>query len=258
MNYIEFKKDGYLGELTIHRPAALNALNSEVLAELSTVLDEIKKEDIRVLIVTGGGEKSFVAGADIAEMWNLTPDQAKAFCLDGNAVMRKIEEMPMPVIAAINGYALGGGCELALSCDIRLAAVNAVFGFPEVSLGIVPGYGGMQRLSRLIGTSMTKKLIFSAMRIRAEEALALGLIDQVCEKEQLLAEAKALAVQIINNAPVAVREAKKVINASVGLTLKESQGLEAEGFADCFKTEDQHNAMGVFLKKLEPVPFQGK
>jgi len=258
MNYIEFKKEGYLGELTINRPKALNALNSEVLAELSMTLDEIKKEDIRVLMITGGGEKSFVAGADIMEMWELTPRQARDFCIDGNAVMQKIEALPMPVIAVINGYALGGGCELALSCDIRLAAANAVFGFPEVSLGIIPGYGGMQRLSRLIGTSKAKKMVFSAMRIRAEEALALGLVDQVCEKEQLLAEAKALAMQIINNAPIAVQEAKKVINASVGMTLKESQCLEAERFADCFKTEDQHHAMGVFLKKLEPMPFQGK
>jgi len=258
MRTVQYKKEDFIGELVIAWPEALNALNSVVLAELSAVLDEIKQDDIRVLILTGAGEKAFVAGADIAEMEKLTAKEAVGFCQKGNDVMDQIESLPVPVIAAIGGYALGGGCELALSCDIRLAAEPAVFGFPEVSLGIVPGYGGLYRLSRLIGSGKAKKLIFTAARIRAAEALAIGLVDQLCPKEKLSEEAWALAKQIAANAPVAVKNSKKVINSSMGLTLAESRYLEAEEFAACFNTRDQSDAMAAFLTKSGPVSFAGK
>ena len=258
MSYIQYKKEEFIGELIITRLEALNALNSMVLDELSAVLDEVMQDDIRVLILSGAGEKAFAAGADIAEMEQLTASEAVGFCQKGNDVMDQIESLPVPVIAVVGGYALGGGCELALSCDIRLAAEQAVFGFPEVSLGIVPGYGGLHRLSRLIGSGKAKKLIFNAARIKAEEALAIGLVDQLCPREKLSEEARTLAEQIAANAPVAVKNSKKVINSSMGLTLKESRYLEVEEFADCFNTQDQSNAMEAFLKRLGPVPFAGK
>lgn len=258
MNSIHYKKEGFTGELVINRPKALNALNSQLISELSMVLDEAGQDDIRALIIWGTGEKAFVSGADIGEMWNYNQEQSEVFCQEGNAVMEKIEQFPVPVIAAVNGIALGGGFELALSCDIRLAAEHAVFGFPEVSLGIIPGFGGLQRLVRFAGIGTAKKLIFTAKRIGAEEALAAGIIDQICTKESLLNEARMLAEQISQNAPIAVREAKKVMNDSIGLTLNEAGGLEKKGFGKCFNSEDQYHAMGLFLKKLKPIPFQGK
>ncbi|MFV0441336.1 MAG: enoyl-CoA hydratase-related protein [Lachnospirales bacterium] len=258
MNYVNYTCENEIGVLTIDRQSALNALNGEVVKELVEVLDKIALEPIRALIITGAGEKSFVAGADISEMWSLNKKEALKLSKDGNEVMRKVEVLPMPVIAAINGYALGGGCELALSCDIRIASKNALFGFPEVSLGVIPGYGGIQRINRLIGTGLAKKMVFTGMRIKADEALNLGVVDQVCELDDLMNEAKKLANQIGKNAPIAVRQAKKVMNESVGLKLSDSDCLEAEAFANCFETEDQYNGMGMFLKKVEPTEFKGK
>ena len=177
--YIKFEIEGEFAILTINRPKALNALNSEVLDELDKVLDSIDTYKIRALILTGAGEKSFVAGADIAEMSTLTKEQGKAFSKKGNDVFRKLETLEIPVIAAINGFALGGGCEIAMSCDIRICSENAIFGQPEVGLGITPGFGGTQRLARLVGPGMAKQMIFTGQNIKAEEALRIGLVNAV-------------------------------------------------------------------------------
>ena len=192
-NFIKYDEEGTTAVLTINRPKALNALNSQVLDELDKTLDGIDINKIRALIITGAGEKSFVAGADIAEMSTLTKKQGEEFSKKGNDVFRKIETFPIPVIAAINGFALGGGCEISMSCDIRICSDNAIFGQPEVGLGITPGFGGTQRLARLIGMGMAKQMIYTAQNIKAEEALRIGLVNAVYPQNELLNEAKKLA-----------------------------------------------------------------
>ncbi|MDR1735958.1 MAG: enoyl-CoA hydratase/isomerase family protein [Oscillospiraceae bacterium] len=258
MEFVKYTEQNHIGCLTVDRPKALNALNSQVLDELLKAIDDIAAGAARVLIVTGGGEKAFVAGADIGEMREMTPSQAEAFCRRGNAVMRGIETLAVPVIAAVNGYALGGGCELALCCDIRLASESAVFGFPEVTLGVLPGYGGLQRLARAVGLSRAGILAFTGERFKADRALEMGLVDRVCEQGALMEQAYQLAGKIAQNAPIAVRGIKKVLKDSIGLTLSEADCAEAEAFAGCFGTEDQLNAMGAFLKLNEPRPFTGR
>lgn len=256
MEYVTYHQEEYIGLLTIQRPKALNALNSQVVAELSTILEEIAGSYIRCLIITGAGEKSFVAGADIAEMKDLSPEEAAVFSQAGNQMMDRIEGLPIPVIAAVNGYALGGGCELALACDIRIAATNAVFALPEASLGIIPGYGGVQRLTRVIGLAKAKELAFITKRINAEEALALGLVNQVVSQTELRNTCMELARKITVNAPVSIQMIKQVANESVEVS--RTNGLEVAAFAACFKTEDQYQAMAAFLEKRAPEPFSGK
>lgn len=258
MQFLEYIVEEDIGILTINRPKALNALNSALLAELTDLLEELHSTSLRCLIITGAGEKSFVAGADIAEMKDLTPQEAKAFSEAGNKVMELAERLPMPVIAAVNGFALGGGCELALSCDIRICGENAVFGLPEVSLGILPGYGGVQRLSRTIGLAKAKEMVFTARKVKAEEALAIGLADQVVPMAELMDKALGMAKKIAGNAPIGVRSAKQVANAGVGLTLADAARLECQAFGDCFATEDQKEGMTAFLEKRRPEPFKGK
>jgi enoyl-CoA hydratase len=258
MNYINFEKKEFSGFITITRPEALNALSGALMAELSAALDEAAALNLRSLVITGAGEKAFVAGADIAEMKDLSPPEAEQFSGAGNGVMNKIELFPVPVIAAINGYALGGGSELALACDIRLAAENAAFAFPEVSLGILPGYGGIRRLVRLIGPGRAKELLFSARRIKAPEALAMGLVNGVYPAAELAAETLKLAALINANAPLGVQGAKAAANSSPYLSLGESNALEARLFGACFGTEDQRNAMSAFTEKRKPEPFTGK
>ena len=196
MGYVDYESKGQIGIITINRPKALNALNSEVLDELKTVVESVDMEEIRCLIVTGAGEKSFVAGADIAEMSGLSAAEGEAFGKKGNDVFRMIETLPVPVIAAVNGFALGGGCELSMCCDFRICSENAMFGQPEVGLGITPGFGGTQRLARLVGPGMAKQLIYTAKNIRAEEALRIGLVNAVYPLEQLIPEAEKLAARI--------------------------------------------------------------
>lgn len=258
MEYILYETREQIGLLTVNRPKALNALNSVVLSELSELLDEIAKSNIRCLIVTGAGEKAFVAGADIAEMKDLDSTGAKGFSIAGNAVMNKLEQLPMPTIAAVNGYALGGGCELALACDIRIASEQAVFSLPEVSLGVLPGYGGIQRLIRILGLPKAKELVFTCDRLGATDAQSLGLVNKVAPKEELLESAFLMARKIAGNAPFAVREAKRVSNCSIGLNLDEAYNLEADAFAACFEIEDQKLAMNAFLEKRKCEPFTGK
>lgn len=257
MSVVLYERRGEIGILSVNRPAALNALNSEVIAALTVELKAIAASDIRCLIVTGAGEKSFIAGADIAEMKDYGPEEAARFSREGNEAMGLLETLPMPTIACVGGFALGGGCEVSLACDIRIASERALFGLPEVSLGILPGYGGVQRLSRIVGPGAAKMLTFTAERIRADRALALGLVDEVCPPEGLFDRCLEVAGQIAANAPVGVRAAKEVANAAVGLTLEEARNLENAPFARCFATKDQKMAMEAFVSKEKPGPFTG-
>ena len=261
MEFINYEVDGAVAVLTINRPKALNALNSTVLDELSETIDSIDLNEVRALIVTGAGEKSFVAGADIGEMSTLTKAEGEAFGKKGNDVFRKLETLPIPVIAAVNGFALGGGCEISLACDIRICSENAVFGQPEVGLGITPGFGGTQRLARTVGVGMAKQLIYTARNIKAPEALRIGLVNAVYPIEELMGAAKKMASIIASNAPIAVRNCKKAIND--GLQTDIDSGIEIEEmlFGDCFETEDQRYGMAFFLdrnKDKVKEPFKNK
>lgn len=248
---IILQKEEQVAVVTICRPKALNALNSETLKELDLVIDEIAKDDeIYVVILTGDG-KAFVAGADITEMKDLDVMGGRKFANLGNKVFRKLETLEKPIIAAVNGFALGGGCEISMACDIRIASSKAKFGQPEVGLGITPGFGGTQRLARLIGTGMAKQLIYTGDIINAEEALRIGLVNKVVEPEQLLEEAKVLAKKIASNAPIAVKLSKTAINRGMQMDIDTALIYEAEVFGECFSTVDQKNGMIAFLEKTE-------
>jgi len=247
-----------IATLTINRPEALNALNTAILAELDSGLDRVLEDRPRVVLVTGAGEKSFVAGADISEMASMTVAEGQKFGEFGNSVFRKLEKLPMPTIAVVNGFALGGGCELAMSCDIRLASSKAQFGQPEVGLGITPGFGGTQRLARLVGTGIAKEMIFSARNIDASRALAVGLVNAVYEPEDLMGAAIKMASGIASKAPVAVRAAKAAINLGIQTDIDSGVALEAVLFGTCFATEDQTEGMAAFVEKRKPAPFQDK
>jgi enoyl-CoA hydratase len=264
MEYILYEVNGAVATITINREKALNALNSQVLDELNETLDNVDLATVRCLILTGAGEKSFVAGADIGEMSTLTKAEGEAFGKKGNDVFRKIETFPIPVIAAVNGFALGGGCEISMSCDIRICSDNAMFGQPEVGLGITPGFGGTQRLARLIGAGMAKQLIYTARNIKADEAYRIGLVNAVYPLEELLPAAEKLAATIAQNAPIAVRNCKQAINEGLDEEdMDKAIRIEERLFGFCFQTEDQISAMANFLekdkeKKLKVVPFSNK
>ena len=258
MNFITYEQEGFVGVITINRPKALNALNSEVLKELNATLDAVDLENTRALVLTGAGEKSFVAGADIAEMSTLTKAEGEAFGKIGNDVFRKIETFPIPVIAAVNGFALGGGCEIAMSCDIRLCSDTAIFGQPEVGLGITPGFGGTQRLARLIPVGKAKEIIYGAVNIEADEAYRLGLVNSVYPLEELLPAAKKLAAKIAKNAPIAVRACKQAINEGLDLDMDQAIVLEEKLFGSCFETEDQREGMQAFLEKRKVEGFKNR
>lgn len=249
MEFINYEVEGAVAVLTINRPKALNALNSAVLDELNEAIDAVDLNEVRALIITGAGEKSFVAGADIGEMSSLTKEQGEAFGKKGNDVFRKIETLPIPVIAAVNGFALGGGCEISLACDIRICSENAVFGQPEVGLGITPGFGGTQRLARTIGVGMAKQLIYTARNIKAPEALRIGLVNAVYPIEELMGAAKKMASIIASNAPIAVRNCKKAINDGLQTDIESGVEIEEKLFGDCFETEDQRYGMAFFLDR---------
>lgn len=274
-DFILYEVEGAVGTITINRPKALNALNSQVLDELNATLDAVDLDTVRCLVLTGAGDKSFVAGADIGEMSSLTKAEGEAFGKKGNDVFRKLETFPIPVIAAVNGFALGGGCEIAMSCDIRICSDNAMFGQPEVGLGITPGFGGTQRLARLVSPGMAKQLIYTARNIKAAEALRIGLVNQVVAaevdeagnvtktaQEAVVAAAKKMAAGIAMQAPIAVRNCKKAINDGLQVDMDQAIVIEEKLFGDCFETEDQKAGMGNFLKpkeeKLKVVPFQNK
>ena len=251
MEYILYEVNGAVATITINREKALNALNSQVLDELNETLDNVDLATVRCLILTGAGEKSFVAGADIGEMSTLTKAEGEAFGKKGNDVFRKLETFPIPVIAAINGFALGGGCEISMSCDIRICSENAMFGQPEVGLGITPGFGGTQRLARLIGAGMAKQLIYTARNIKADEAYRIGLVNAVYPQEELLAAAEKMASQIAANAPIAVRACKKAINDGLQTDIDAALVIEEKLFGSCFETEDQKEGMANFLRKKD-------
>lgn len=235
--------------LTINKPQSLNALDSEVLRELGSVVAETAAdESIRVLIITGEG-RAFVAGADISEMVNKDPMQGLAFGKFGAEVFRAIEQLPIPVIAAVNGFALGGGCELAMACDLRIASTKAKFGQPEVGLGIIPGFSGTQRLPRLVGPAKAKELVYTGEVIRADEALRIGLVNKVVEPKALMDEALALAEKIAAQAPVAVQLAKKAIDTGLQADIDTGIAIENDLFALCFSTRDQKVRMEAFLNK---------
>ena len=261
--FVTYEQDGFVGVVTINRPKALNALNSQVLEELEETFKNIDLDNTRAVILTGAGEKSFVAGADIGEMSSLSKAEGEAFGKKGNDIFRMIETFPIPVIAAVNGFALGGGCEISMSCDIRICSDNAIFGQPEVGLGITPGFGGTQRLARIVGVGMAKQLIYTARNIKADQAKEIGLVNAVYPQEELLEQAKKLAANIAANAPIAVRNCKKAINDGLQVDMDKAIVIEEKLFGDCFETEDQRAAMANFLekdkeKKLKVVPFKNK
>ena len=255
MNFVKYEQDEMIGIITINRSEALNALNSSVLDEIGDCFDNIDINAIRAVVLTGEGIKSFVAGADIGEMSKLSKTEGEAFGKKGNDIFRKIETFPIPVIAAINGYALGGGCELAMSCDIRICSDNAVFGQPETGLGITPGFGGTQRLARLVGTGMAKQLIYTAKNIKADEALRIGLVNAVYTQEELLETAKKMAKGIAKNAPIAVRACKKAINDGLDVKMDDAIVIEEKLFGSCFETHDQIEGMNAFLEKRKEKNF---
>ncbi len=250
MSPVLFGIEGNVGVITVNRPRQLNALNREVLENLRAVLEEASSNDVlRVLIITGAGSKAFVAGADIVEMAGMDAGEAKAFAEFGQSVFDAVENCPKPVIAAVNGYALGGGCELALACDIRIAAENARFGQPEVGLGIIPGFGGTQRLARLLGKAAAMDMILTGRAVGAEEALRMGLVSKVVPEGQALSEALAVASEISKKSPYAVGQAKKAISEGLLGALKDGLRLERELFAGCFSHPDREEGMRAFLEK---------
>lgn len=233
--------------VTISAPKSLNALNSTILRELDDCVSHL--EGTRVLIITGDGEKSFVAGADISEMAHLGEAEGREFGHLGAQVFRKIELLPIPVIAAVNGFALGGGCELAMACDIRIASSNAKFGQPEVGLGIIPGFSGTYRLPKLIGQGYAKEMIYTGKAIRADEALRIGLVNAVYEREQLMPAALEMAQKMMANAPIAIGLAKQSINEGYDLDADAAIAHENDLFGRCFATADQKEGMDAFLNK---------
>ena len=259
MTNVLLEKKGHIAIATINRPKALNALNSDVLTDLGELVDIVNSDsEIRALVLTGSGEKAFVAGADIGEMSTLTKAEGEAFGKKGNDVFRKLETFPIPVIAAVNGFALGGGCEISMSCDIRICSENAVFGQPEVGLGITPGFGGTQRLARIVGTGKAKEMIYGARNIKAEEAYRIGLVNNVYPAEELMPAAKKLASTIARNAPIAVRNCKRAINEGIQVDMDQAIVIEEKLFGSCFETCDQKEGMNAFLEKRKVDAFLNK
>ena len=257
MNNLLMEVENEIAVVTINRPKSLNALNSETLAELNTCLAEIEcRTDIKVVILTGSGSKSFVAGADISEMVNATPAEGRAMGLLAREAFGRLENMPQVTIAAVNGFALGGGCEISMACDIRVAAENAKFAQPECGLGILPGFGGTQRLARLVGKGRAKEMIFTCDMIDAQDAYRIGLANHVVPQEELLDYCKAMAGRIMKNAPYAVSLAKQVINSGADMDLDNGLKLEANIFGLSFSTEDKKEGMTAFLEK-RPSKFMG-
>ena len=264
MGYVTCEIEGAVAVITIDRPKALNALNEEVLTDLKAAFDGLDLDAVRCVVLTGAGDKSFVAGADIGAMSKMTKAEGTAFGKFGNDIFRMIETFPVPVIAAINGFALGGGNELAMSCDIRLCSDTAVFGQPEVGLGITPGFGGTQRLARLVSPGMAKQLIFGGRNIKADEAYRIGLVNAVYPLEELLPAAKKMAAGIAAQAPIAVRNCKKAINDGLQVDIDKALEVEEALFGACFESWDQQEGMANFLRKkddpqkVKAVAFQNK
>ena len=255
-NIVYEVKEG-IATITFNRPKALNALNGALLAELSRALDEIAAdEDIRVLILTGAGDKAFVAGADISELATFDSLKAKAFGRRGHDIINKLQQLPIAVIAAVNGFALGGGTEISIACDFIYASENAKFGQPEINLGVIPGFGGTQRLPRLIGTNMAKELIYTGKMISAAEALQLGLVNKVVPHDSLMAEVLKTAGAIASKGKVSLREAKQAVNKGMDVDLASGCGIEIDAFALSFASPDAKEGTSAFLEKRQ-ADFKG-
>ncbi len=256
-NTIVFEEENGIATITINRPKSMNALNTEVFHELTPLLEKIAlNEDIRVLIITGAGEKAFVAGADISELAELNALQGKYFVKTGHDCMAKLQELPIPVIAAVNGFALGGGLELALACDFIYASENAKFGLPEITLGLIPGFGGTQRLARIIGKNIAKEMIFTGKTISAEEALKLGFVNKVLPQASLLEETNKTAKSIAQKGKVALNAAKHAVNKGGEVDLTTGCSIEIDAFGLCMASEDAQEGTAAFLEKRKP-DFKG-
>ncbi|MBN8414139.1 MULTISPECIES: enoyl-CoA hydratase-related protein [Halomonas] len=250
---VEMTDTGGVVRLTINRPKALNALNSGVIQALEDVLDQLEgREGLRAVLMTGAGEKSFVAGADITEMREMSPQQARDFAAQALKTVKRLETLPVPVVALVNGFCLGGGCELALACDWAVASDNAVFGQPEVLLGVIPGFGGSQRLPRRVGPAMALDLCTTGRKIDAAEALRIGLVNQVMSQAELEDYAQTLTKQLAGNGPGAVRSAKQVIHDGMDQDLDSALALETSLFALCFASDEQREGMSAFVEKRKP------
>jgi enoyl-CoA hydratase len=258
---ITFEAKDKFGVITINRPTKMNALNGELLSELKEVLTDIKSDEkfeLLGLIVTGEGDKAFIAGADIAEMSDMNPSDAYTFGQLGQQVTVLFETLQIPVIACVNGFALGGGCEMAMSCDFIYATENAMFGQPEVKLGLIPGFGGTQRLAKLVGRNNAKEIIFSGRNVKADEALRMGLVVRTfASKEEMMTEARKTLKSISMNSPYAVSIAKKVMNEGIDLTIAEGLQLEKRQFSGIFSSEDMREGTRAFMEKRAPS-FKGK
>ena len=258
MAFVTLEKKGAVGIITMNRPEALNALNEEVLRELDAVLDQVEAdEELLVAVVTGAG-RSFVAGADIGQMSTLTAVEGKRFGAYGNSVFLKLENLTKPTIAAVNGFALGGGCELSMACDIRVASEKAKFGQPEVGLGITPGFGGTQRLARIVGLSNAMELILTAQVIPAARAKEMGLVSYVTAPEELMDKAMEIANAIAGNAQIAVRQSKAAIRRGLQTDMATGIAYETEAFGLCFSTEDQKDAMKAFVNKEKMTSYKNR
>ncbi len=256
--YVEVNKEEEIAVVKLNRPEKLNTLNLEGLRELLEVFTVLERDDtVKTVVLTGAGEKAFSAGADIKKMEKMSFQEARVFSILGHEVTKKIENLNKPVIAAINGYALGGGCELALACDLRVASENVRIGQPEINLGIIPGWGGTQRLSRLVGLSKAKMLIYTGKVLNAEEALEIGLVDLVVKKEELMSKVMELAKEITNKSSLILSFVKKALNEGFNMDLNRGCELETELFSLCFSTEDHKEGMEAFLEKRKPE-FKGK
>ena len=252
------EQDGAIVVITMNRPKALNALNDQTLGELDRIFSCIETEaEVLGVIITGEG-KGFVAGADISQMNGYGAEEGRNYANRAQTLFNKIEGLEKPVIAAVNGYALGGGCELSMSCDIRICADTAVFGQPEAGLGITPGFGGTQRLARLVGPGMAKQLIYTAKNIKADEALRIGLVNSIYPAQELQPAAEKLAGTIAKNAPIAVRACKKAINDGLQVDMDRAVTIEEKLFGSCFETADQKEGMGAFLEKRKHEPYQNR
>ncbi len=255
MSLVAVELDGTLATVTITREEALNALDAAVLAELDGALDTVAASGARAMVVTGAG-RAFVAGADIAGMAGFSRAEAEEFSRQGHRVMRRLATLGVPSIAAVNGYALGGGCELALACDLRLAAESAVFAQPEVGLGVTAGFGGTQRLARLVGPAVAKEMLFTGARVPAARALEIGLVNAVHPLDELLPAARALAATIAAQAPIAVRATKVALDSGLDTDLDSALAIEIGQVVTCFETADQREAMAAFVQKRRPAGFQ--
>lgn len=251
---IVLEREEFIAILRFNRPNVLNTLNRQVFLEIISIFDEIQKEMApKVVILTGSGDRAFIAGTDITEMENLSSLDAREFASLARRAIDSIENLDRPVIAAINGFALGGGCEVAIACDIRIASEKAKLGQPEINLGIIPGSGGTQRLPRLIGSSRAKRLIFTGELVDAKTALEIGLVDKVVPHDQLIDEAKRMALSIASKPTVALALAKSAINRGLGLDLRTGLDYEIECFAQCFATSDQKEGMKAFLERRKAL-----